>query len=262
MPCGPGAHRALEGLPFRRGHRPAERRESGGRGLNGLSRQRAGAAAPGGASPSASEGQGGGRSQAPAGDFGVGPSRTVLLTLALGAGGWLWVKNERDARQAQVTRDVNEAMSKAAAFREQAKTAAVGGALLFAQAREQAQRALALVENGRLMTRSRRLAIVTTPPGPRRWPPALRARTAARSMTSNGPACASNPSTGSAPTWLCALNNSRAANPTTALRCKRSRSAGNRTTTWRAYATGERWHNCRPRKARRSRGSGPTWRLS
>jgi serine/threonine-protein kinase len=73
---------------------------------------------------------------------------TVLLALTLGGGGWLWIKNERDARQAQLTRDVNEALNKATALREQARTAPVGSAALFAQAREQVQRALALVKNG------------------------------------------------------------------------------------------------------------------
>jgi serine/threonine-protein kinase len=73
---------------------------------------------------------------------------TVLLALALGGGGYLYVKNERDARQAQVAREVNEALNQATALREQAKAASVGGAALFAQAREQAQRALALVESG------------------------------------------------------------------------------------------------------------------
>jgi serine/threonine-protein kinase len=73
---------------------------------------------------------------------------TVLLALALGGGGWLWVKSDRDARQAQVARDVNDGLNKATALREQAKAANVGGAALFAQAREQVQRALALVENG------------------------------------------------------------------------------------------------------------------
>jgi serine/threonine-protein kinase len=73
---------------------------------------------------------------------------TVLLALTLGGGGWLYVKNERDARQAQVAREVNDALNKATAFREQAKAANVGSAALFAQAREQVQRALALVESG------------------------------------------------------------------------------------------------------------------
>jgi serine/threonine-protein kinase len=73
---------------------------------------------------------------------------TVLLALTLGGGGWLWVKADRDARTAQVAREVNEALNKATALREQAKTATTGGAELFAQAREQASRALALVESG------------------------------------------------------------------------------------------------------------------
>ena len=73
---------------------------------------------------------------------------TVLLALTLGGGGWLWVKNDRDVRLAQTTRDVNEAVNKATAFREQAKVATVGSVALFAQAREQAQRALALVDSG------------------------------------------------------------------------------------------------------------------
>jgi serine/threonine-protein kinase len=73
---------------------------------------------------------------------------TVLLALTLGGGGWLWIKADRDARQAQVTRDVNDALNKATLLREQAKAAPVGSAALFAQAREQAQRALAFVENG------------------------------------------------------------------------------------------------------------------
>ena len=73
---------------------------------------------------------------------------TVLLAMALGGGGWLWVKTERDARQVALTRDVNEAMNRATALREQAKAANVGAAALSAQAREQAQRALALVESG------------------------------------------------------------------------------------------------------------------
>jgi serine/threonine-protein kinase len=73
---------------------------------------------------------------------------SVLLALALGGGGFLWVKSARDARQAQVARDVNNALNQATALREQAKTATTGGAALFAQAREHAQRALALIENG------------------------------------------------------------------------------------------------------------------
>jgi serine/threonine-protein kinase len=73
---------------------------------------------------------------------------TVLLALTLGGGGWLWVKNEHEARQAHVTRDVNEALNRATALREKAKGATTGGTTLFAQAREQVQRALALVKRG------------------------------------------------------------------------------------------------------------------
>jgi serine/threonine protein kinase len=73
---------------------------------------------------------------------------TVLLAVTLGGGGWLWVKSDRDARQAHVAREVNDAVNRATALREQAKAANVGGAALFAQAREQTQRALALAENG------------------------------------------------------------------------------------------------------------------
>jgi eukaryotic-like serine/threonine-protein kinase len=73
---------------------------------------------------------------------------TVLLALASGGGGWLWVKSERDARQVALTRDVNGALNKATALHERSKAASSGGAALLAQAREQAQRALALVENG------------------------------------------------------------------------------------------------------------------
>jgi serine/threonine-protein kinase len=73
---------------------------------------------------------------------------TVLLALTLGGCCFLYVKADRDARTAQTTRDVNEALNQVTALREKARTATTGGAALFAQAREHAQRALALVENG------------------------------------------------------------------------------------------------------------------
>ena len=73
---------------------------------------------------------------------------SVLALSAVGGGGWVLVKADRDARVAAVTRDVNDALNKATSLRAQASSATTGGALLFAQAREQAQRALALVENG------------------------------------------------------------------------------------------------------------------
>jgi serine/threonine-protein kinase len=73
---------------------------------------------------------------------------TVLLALMLGGGAWLWIRADRDARVARLMRDVNEALNKATALREQAKAALAGSASLFAQAREHAQRALALVQSG------------------------------------------------------------------------------------------------------------------
>ena len=73
---------------------------------------------------------------------------SVLALMALGVGGWLWVKNDRDSRVAALTRDVNDALNKATLLRAQASSATTGAGLLFGQAREQAQRALALVENG------------------------------------------------------------------------------------------------------------------
>ncbi len=78
----------------------------------------------------------------------VALAATVLLALTAGGGGWLWLKADRDARQAQMTRDVNEALNRATTLREQAKAATVGSAALFAQAREQTQRAMALVPSG------------------------------------------------------------------------------------------------------------------
>src|SRR5262249_20757425 len=73
---------------------------------------------------------------------------TVLLAVTLGGGAWLWWKTDRDARQTKVTGVASEALSQADALREKARTASSGGAALLGQAREQAQRALALVENG------------------------------------------------------------------------------------------------------------------
>jgi serine/threonine-protein kinase len=73
---------------------------------------------------------------------------TVLLALTLGGGGWLWVKADRDSHKAQVARDADAALNRASVLREQAKAAVGGGAPLLAQAREQAQRASALAENG------------------------------------------------------------------------------------------------------------------
>jgi serine/threonine protein kinase/Tfp pilus assembly protein PilF len=73
---------------------------------------------------------------------------SVLTLTVLGGGGWMLVKADRDARDRALTRDVNDALNKATVLRAQASSATTGAAALFAQAREQAQRALALVENG------------------------------------------------------------------------------------------------------------------
>jgi tetratricopeptide (TPR) repeat protein/tRNA A-37 threonylcarbamoyl transferase component Bud32 len=72
----------------------------------------------------------------------------VLVALLLGGGTWLWLRADRDARQAQLTRDVNAALTKALDLRARAKVAPVGQAGLLARAREQVQRAQALVESG------------------------------------------------------------------------------------------------------------------
>jgi tetratricopeptide (TPR) repeat protein len=69
----------------------------------------------------------------------------LLLTAVVNR---LWMKAEHDARQAQLTREANEALNQATALRAQAKAATVGSGALLAQAREQMQRALALVEGG------------------------------------------------------------------------------------------------------------------
>jgi serine/threonine-protein kinase len=73
---------------------------------------------------------------------------TALLAVTLGGGAWLWLKADRDARQAQLMRDVNAALNNATEKREQARVATAGSAALFAQAREQTQRAQALIESG------------------------------------------------------------------------------------------------------------------
>ena len=72
----------------------------------------------------------------------------MLLAVTLGGGVWLWIKADRDVRQARVAREVNEAVNRATALLERAKAAPVGGSAWLAQAREQAQRASALAESG------------------------------------------------------------------------------------------------------------------
>src|SRR5262249_16301288 len=76
------------------------------------------------------------------------PLVLALAFVALLLSAVVIVKAQRDARQAQLSRGVNEALNQATALRERAKAATVGSAALFARAREQMQRALALVEDG------------------------------------------------------------------------------------------------------------------
>jgi serine/threonine-protein kinase len=78
----------------------------------------------------------------------VALAATVLLALTLGGVSWLYLKADRDARTARLTREINEAIQQATTLREEAKSAPTGGAALFARAREQVQRALALVQSG------------------------------------------------------------------------------------------------------------------
>jgi tetratricopeptide (TPR) repeat protein len=77
----------------------------------------------------------------------VALAATVLLALTLGGGGWLWLKADRDAQRVQAMQDVNEALNRATALREQAKADRVGGAALFTQARDQVQRARELLQS-------------------------------------------------------------------------------------------------------------------
>jgi eukaryotic-like serine/threonine-protein kinase len=72
----------------------------------------------------------------------------ILLTVGIGGGGWLRLYSKRVAWQARVTRDVTAAISQARVLREQAKAAPAGSLPLFAQARGQLERAMALVESG------------------------------------------------------------------------------------------------------------------
>jgi serine/threonine-protein kinase len=72
---------------------------------------------------------------------------TALLAVTLGGGGWLWIKSGHDARQAQRTRDIQAALNRATELREQAQVPTTASAAQFAQAREQAQWALALIAN-------------------------------------------------------------------------------------------------------------------
>jgi tetratricopeptide (TPR) repeat protein len=73
----------------------------------------------------------------------------VLLAVLLGGGGaWLWYRNNRDARMAQVYREVNDALNQAAGWCERGKAALKDGPAMFARAREQAERTWTLAESG------------------------------------------------------------------------------------------------------------------
>jgi serine/threonine-protein kinase len=74
---------------------------------------------------------------------------SVLLTAAAGGGFWWWLRTEREARLGHLQEQVNAALGQATAFRDQARGKTAKEALALAgRAREQAQRAQALVEGG------------------------------------------------------------------------------------------------------------------
>jgi serine/threonine-protein kinase len=73
---------------------------------------------------------------------------TVLLAVSAGSAAALWLQADRQARQTQLTREVNDALDQVTALREKATAATADSAGLSAQAREQAQRALTLVRSG------------------------------------------------------------------------------------------------------------------
>jgi serine/threonine protein kinase/tetratricopeptide (TPR) repeat protein len=73
---------------------------------------------------------------------------TVLLAVAVGGGVALWLQADRQARQGERTREANDALDHVTALCEKARVAPADSAALLAQAREQAQRALTLVQSG------------------------------------------------------------------------------------------------------------------
>jgi serine/threonine-protein kinase len=74
---------------------------------------------------------------------------SVLLTMALSGGGWLWLRAEREDRRNRANRAVSDALNQAIALHEQARTAQGRAALdLAARAREQARQAEGLAVGG------------------------------------------------------------------------------------------------------------------
>jgi tetratricopeptide (TPR) repeat protein len=73
---------------------------------------------------------------------------TVLLAVVGAAAGGLWLQADRQRRQTHLTREVNDSLARVMELRQQARTATAGSPALFAQAREQARSALALIQTG------------------------------------------------------------------------------------------------------------------
>jgi serine/threonine-protein kinase len=79
----------------------------------------------------------------------VALAASVVGTMLFGGGTWLWLGVQREAQHARVNRDVGDALAQTVALRERAQVAeGPAAAALATQARDQAQRAKALVEGG------------------------------------------------------------------------------------------------------------------
>jgi serine/threonine-protein kinase len=80
--------------------------------------------------------------------LGLALAGTVLLAVSLAAGTALWLQADHQARQSQVTHEVGDALGRVAELRERTRAGTAESASLSAQAREQLQRALTLVQTG------------------------------------------------------------------------------------------------------------------